>query len=161
EASPVQVKNDPPPIFHSTAPAILLMVQGQTVFAPIEKTDLQFVVNTNWDLFYEKSKKHYYLLAGSAWMTSTDFQGPWTQTMQLPKDMSKLPTGQNFDDVKKMVPPPPPSGTVPKVFFSAVPAELLQFKGQPVYSKISGTQLLYATNTDNEVFVDNAQQEYY
>jgi hypothetical protein len=57
QAKTVAVKNDPPQIFYSTSPAILLTTQGEPVLAPIEKTDLQFVVNTNWDLFFDKSQK--------------------------------------------------------------------------------------------------------
>jgi hypothetical protein len=57
QAPAIQLKNDPPQIFYSTAPAILLLVQGDPVLAPIAKTDLQFIVNTNWDLFFDKSKK--------------------------------------------------------------------------------------------------------
>ena len=161
ESQPVPVRNDPPQIFYSAQPAVLLMVQGDPVLAPIQKTDLQFVVNTNWDLFFEKSKKHYFLLANKTWLTAQDLKGPWTQTQTLPKDMAKLPAGENFDDVKKMVPPPPPSGAVPQVFFSSTAAELILFRGAPVYSRIPGTQLLYVSNTDNDVFVDDAKKQYY
>jgi hypothetical protein len=158
---PVEVKNDPPPIFYSTKPAVLLIVQGDPVLAPIEKTDLQFVVNTNWDLFFDKSKKRYYLLANNAWLTAQDIKGPWSPTQTLPKDMAKLPAGQNFDEVKKFVPPPPPSGAVPQVFFSAMPAELILFRGAAVYSRIPGTQLLYVTNSDNDIFLDDSEVQYY
>jgi hypothetical protein len=153
QAEAVPVKNDPPQIFYSAGAAVLLMVQGEPVLAPIEHTDLQFVVNTNWDLFFDKKKKDYFMLSGSIWFTAGDLKGPWTQTFELPKDMAKLPAGQNFDDVKKMVPPPPPAGKVPQVFFSSVPAELIVLKGAPVYTKIAGTGLLYAANTDNDLFV--------
>ncbi len=161
EAKPVAVKNDPPQIFYSATPAILLALQGEPVLAPIEKTDLQFVVNTNWDLFFEKSKKSYYLLAEGIWLTAQNLQGPWTPTRALPKDMSKLPAGQNFDDVKKSVPPPPRSGTVPQVFYSNAPAELILLRGAPVYSRIPKTHLLYVANTENDIFLDDAQQRYY
>jgi hypothetical protein len=161
QAKPVAVKNEPPQIFYSTNPAVLLLVQGEPVLAPIEKTDLQFVVNTNWDLFFDKKQKHYYLLKDRMWLTAQDLKGPWTPTIALPKDMAKLPAGQNFDDVKKTVPPPPPSGTVPQVFFSTVPAELILFNGAPVYSRISGTRLLYVANTENDIFLEDAEQQYY
>lgn len=161
DAKGVAVKNDPPQIFYSATPAVLLMVEGDPVLAPIEKTDMEFVVNTNWDLFQEKKKKQYYLLIDNAWFTATALKGPWTQTQSLPKDMKKLPSGQNFDDVKKLVPPPPPSGASPVIFFSSVPAELIVTKGPPVYSPISGTRLLYISNSDNDLFVDNATKEYY
>jgi len=112
------LKNDPPQIFYSASPAILLMVEGQPVLSPIEKTDLQFVVNTNWDLFFEKSKGDYYLLDNNLWLTSKNLGGPWVITKTLPKDMVKLPVGQNFNDVKKFVPPAATSHNPKTVGFS-------------------------------------------
>jgi hypothetical protein len=95
------------------------------------------------------------------WLTAQDLKGSWTQTRTLPKDMAKLPAGEHFDDAKKMVPAPPPAGAVPVVFFSTTPAEIIATRGAPVYSKIPGTQLLYATNTDGDLFVDSREQQYY
>jgi hypothetical protein len=161
DAKPVEVNNAPPQIFYSASPAVVLMVQGEPVLAPIEKTDLQFVVNTNWDLFFEKGSKRYYLLVDRNWFTAQELKGPWSPTQKLPKDMAKLPAGQNFDDVKKVVPPPPPSGAIPQIFFSSTPAELILLKGAPVYSRIKGTHLLYVANTENDLFLDDAQQQYY
>jgi hypothetical protein len=157
----VELKNDPPAIFYSGKPAVLLMVEKDPVLVPIEKLNVEFVVNTNWDLFYDKKKKDYYLLLNTGWMNAKDLNGPWAPIQTLPKDMSKLPAGQNFDDVKKMVPPPPPSGTVPKVFFSKVPAELILLKGAPVYTRVKGTTLLYIANTDNNVFLNDKTNLYY
>ncbi len=159
-ARPVTLKNDPPKIFYSASPAILLIVDGDPVFAPIEKTSIQYVVNTNWDLFQDKNTKQYYLLTNDIWLTSKNLQGSWTYTSTLPKDMSALPAGQNFDDVKKMI-PPPPSTNVPEIYYSNAPAELLLTQGTPVFSKIQGTQLLYVSNTDDDIFIDQADNNYY
>lgn len=161
EATPVAVKTDPPEIFYSTKPAILLMVDGKPVLAPIEKTKLQFVVNTNWNLIYDKSKKTYYLAYQKGWLKAKDLKGPWQPTQELPKDMEKLPADQMWGEVKKMVPAPAPSGAVPQVFFSSLPAELILTNGAPVYSKIPGTQLLYVSNTENDVFLDNSTKQLY
>jgi len=51
-----------PTIFASTTPAIVLMVDGKPVLVPIEGTNLKYVVNTNWDLFYDGTE--YFLLSG-------------------------------------------------------------------------------------------------
>lgn len=155
------LKNDPPHIFYSASTAILLMVHGQPVLSPIEKTDLQFVVNTNWDLFFEKSKGDYYLLDNNLWLTSKNLGGPWVITKTLPKEMAKLPAGQNFDDVKRFVPPAATTSTAPRVFYSQTPAELLLLRGAPVYTRIQGTRLLYVANTDNDVFLDDVGKQYY
>ncbi len=156
----VPVKNDPPKIFYSASPAILLIVDGEPVFSPIEKTGMQFVVNTNWDLFFEKSTKKYFLLVNDVWLTATKLPGPWTQTRTLPKDMSSLPSGQNFDDVKQQI-PPHTATDVPDVYYSDVPAELILTEGTPVFSKIPGTGLLYVSNSDDDLFIDETQNQYY
>jgi hypothetical protein len=159
-ARAVALKNEPPTIFYSASPAILLLVDGEPVFAPIDKTNLEFVVNTNWDLFRDKSDQAYFLLGPSGWLTSKALNGPWTATTKLPDDFTKLPDGENFDDVKKAI-PARASGAAPQVFFSKGPAELLLLRGSPVYSRISGTQLLYVTNTDNDIFVDNTTRQFF
>lgn len=156
----VAVKNDPPTIFYSSNPAILLLVQGEPVLAPIEKTDLSFVVNTNWDLFFDKASNAYYLLVENVWLTAKTLDGKWTKTTSLPKGMSSLPAGQNFDEVKKMVPAPTVNAAI-QVFYSNKPAELISINGTPKYVKIPGTQLLYIDNTDNDVFADEKDGQYY
>jgi hypothetical protein len=157
----VPINNDPPKIFYSATPAILLIVDGKPVLVPIEKTKIQYVVNSNWDLFFDLSKSDYYLLANKTWLKAKDIKGPWTQTLTLPKEMDKLPNGQNFDDVKKTIPAVSTSEVTPQVYFSDKPAELILLKGSPVYSKIPNTQLLYVTNTGNDLFVNAADKQFY
>jgi hypothetical protein len=160
-ATPVAVRNDPPAIFYSAKPGILLIVEGDVVLNPIQGTSLASVVNTNWDLFQEKSTKRYYLMYSTGWLTANELKGPWTTTQTVPPDMAKLPAGDNWDPVKKMVPPPPPSGAVPEVFYSTVPAELISLRGAPAYSPIPQTQLLYVTNTNNDLFLHNGERLFY
>jgi hypothetical protein len=157
------VKNDPPKIFVSyDENAILLLVDGKVVRAPIEKTNLEFVVNTNWDLFFDKTSSKYYLLNEKTWLTAASLEGPWSVTTKLPADLSKIPDQPNWADVKKAIPPSASAGgTVPKVFYSNEPAEIITFKGKPVYAQIPNTQLSYATNTESNVFLQNRENQYY
>jgi hypothetical protein len=158
-----QLKNDPPKIFVSHGPAILVLLDGKPVRAPIKDTKLESVVNANWPLFYDKSGSKYYLLADKQWLAASDLQQEWTLAKVLPKDMSKLLKDPNWADLKGTIPPPQSTGpaTPPQVFYSDTPAEVIVFKGQPVYSKIPGTQLVFATNTDSDVFVDSSNNAYY
>ena len=94
----------PPLIFVSTTPAILLFVEGKPVLASVPETTLQYVVNTNWDLFFDNSE--YFLLDGKTWIKSKDLAGPWAGTSKLPADFAKIPKGQNWDEVLKAVPAP-------------------------------------------------------
>ncbi|MGB8839333.1 MAG: hypothetical protein WCC67_21480 [Candidatus Acidiferrales bacterium] len=155
------VKNDPPKIFVSYQNAILLLVEGEPVRVPIEKSSLEFVVNTNWGLFFDKSAAKYYLLNEKQWLTASELEGPWTATTKLPAEMSKLPDQPNWEDVKKAIPPAAATGSVPKVFYSTTPAEIISFKGQPKYAKIPGTQLSYATNTESNLFLQDGENQYY
>ena len=155
------VKNDPPRIFVSYQNSILLLVEGEPVRVPIEKSNLEFVVNTNWGLFFDKSASKFYLLNEKQWLTSAALEGPWTTTTRLPREMSNLPDQPNWADVKKAIPPAATTGGTPKVFYSTTPAEIISFKGQPKYAKIPGTQLSYATNTESNLFLQSGEDQYY
>ena len=60
--------------------------------------------------------------------------------------------------------PPPsrrsPTG-VPAVYVTEVPTELIVFKGQPNLVPITGTPLLWATNSATDVVVDTSNNAYY
>jgi hypothetical protein len=157
--SAAAVSTQAPTIFASTSPAIVLMVDGKPVLVPIEGTKLQYVVNTNWDLFYDGSE--YFLLSGKTWLKSKEPAGPWAATSKLPAEMAKLPMGQNWDGVLKQVPPTAGAPPAPKVFFTERPSELIVFRGVPVYSPIPGTSLSYATNTDDSVFFHRPDNQVY
>lgn len=155
----IAAETQAPTIFVSTTPAILLMVEGKPVLAPIQGSTLEYLVNTNWDLFYDQSD--YYLLNGNVWLKAKELNGPWTVTTKLPAEMSKLPADQNWAEVRKAIPPTTVSASAPKVWFTDRPAELILFKDKPVYAKIPGTNLLYAANTETNVFMNEPDKELY
>ena len=158
----VDLKNDPPFIFVSYSPAILLGVDGEPVLSDISKTDLKYVVNTTWPLFFDKSQSQYYLLVNNIWLSASDLHGPWVRVTKLSKEFSKLPDSGRFADVKRMVPAPQVANPIiPQIFYSTVPAEVVLFDGRPNYTEIPGTQLVYANNTDSPVFVYSPTQTYY
>lgn len=158
----VPVRNEPPEIFVSNGPALLLQVDGQPVLADIKDTKLQFVVNTSWPLFLNASQSTYYLFTGKQWLAAASMNGPWAITATLPKDMSKLAKDPQWSGLAKAITPPATSGgAAPTVFYTNNPAEVILFEGQPVYSRIAGTQLVYATNTDADLFVHLPTRQYY
>ena len=157
-----EVQNNPPTIFISMKPAILLMVNGAPTTAPIANSNIQFIVNANWPLFVEQGKSTYYLFDGKGWLTCASLQGTWTPTTQLPKQMSKVPENSNFTSLKGFIPPPPGSAaSFPQVYYSGTPAEIIVFGGQPQWTTIPGTQLAYASNTDSTVFKYTPTGAYY
>jgi len=162
EPPAVPVKNDPPTVFVSEGPAILLLVEGKPVLSDIKKTKLQTVVNSNWPLFFDKKTSKYFIFTGQLWATAPDLEANWGPVEKLPKDMDKVAADPNFADLKKFIPPPAGGPTqLPRIFYSNTPADLILFKGQAVYSAIPSTQLVYATNTESDVFVYSPTKSFY
>ncbi len=158
----VQLNNDPPKIFVGYRPSILLSVDGEPALSEVPKTNLKFVVNTQWPLFFDSENSSYYIPVGQQWLTTNSLNGQWTPTKKLPQDMSKVAQDKEWSTLKKIIPPPAQSGGVtPAVFYSDKPAEVILFDGQPVYAQIPETQLTYATNTNSVVFVFTPTQQFY
>ena len=158
----VPVKNDPPAIFISDGPAILLAVDGEPSLAEVPKTRMQFVVNTTWPLFFDKTTSSYYLLIDQRWMTANRLEGPWSPTAKLPEDMSKVANDPQWTALKKVIPPRAVSdGALPRVFYSNRPAEIIVFDGKADYVPIEGTQLIYATNASGYLFYHTATKQYF
>jgi hypothetical protein len=154
------LSSNPPKIFVTTEPAILLLVDGESVRAPIPQTSIEVIVNANWDLFFDKSRRQYYLSQAPLWLQAPALNGPWTIAKSLPQDMAKLP--DEWADVKKTIPPSPPANAkAPKVFHSDTAAELIAFDGTPQWKAIQGTNLAYAANTDSDLFIDYSTNRLY
>jgi hypothetical protein len=159
----VEVKNDPPQIFVSYTPAILLQIDGEPVRRKVKDSDLEFVVNANFPVFAKEKKTEYYLLVGNQWLTAKGFDGQWVPAKELPKDLKKIAKDPFFKEMAASIPTTitPSSAPVPQVFYSSTPAEVLLFDGQPVYAKVPTTDLVYATNTDSDIFVYSPSKTYY
>ena len=148
------IKGDPPKIFFSQTPALLVNIDGEPIWSPIPNNDLKFAVNTNWDLFLHEPTKTYYLLNGQSWLSTTDLAGAWTGVSKLPASFSGLPGDQNFKDARAAVPGKSVSAKDrPAVFVSFEPAEMILLRGVPNYLLVQGTKdLLWVSNTDSDVF---------
>lgn len=157
-----QLNNEPPKIFVGYRPSILLSVNGDPVLSEIPNTNLKFVVNTQWPLFFEQGNSAYYVAVGQQWLTASSLDGQWSATKKLPPDFSKVPQDKQWSALKRFIPPTAnPKGVTPAVFYSDKPAEVILFDGQPAYAQIPDTQLEYATNTNSVVFVYKPAQQFY
>ena len=148
------VKADPPPIFFSKTPAILVNLDGDAIWSPIRDNDLQYAVNTNWDYFQHQPTKTYYLRSQGAWLTTTDPKGTWTAAGKLPDSFAKLPADDNWKEVKAALPGQKLTAKeLPRVFTSNTPSELILLTGEPSYVAVSNTSsLLWVSNTEADVF---------
>jgi hypothetical protein len=147
------VKADPPTVFYSTKAAVLVNIDGDPVWSPIENNDLRFAVNTNWDLFEHGPTKTFYLRHDKIWMKASDIKGPWSSSGALPPSFGKLPADENWKEVKAAVPAKSVAASaLPTVFVSTAPAELILLRGAPQYAGVTGTKLLWIRNTDSDLF---------
>ena len=159
--SPLNIKNadgikaDPPKIFSAPAPALLVNIDGEPAWSPIEGLDLRYAVNTNWDLFEHTASKLFYLRDEGSWLQAPAVTGPWTAVAgALPASFSKLPIDDNWKEVKAALPGKKLTGAaIPKVFVSMEPAELIELEGAARYQKVAGsTTLLWVDNTEADLF---------
>ena len=82
------VKSDPPVIFYSTSPAVLVNLDGDPIWSPIKDNDLRFAVNTNWDLF--EYRAHQDVLPPqrqAAGCRRSDIKGPWKAGRQTARQL--------------------------------------------------------------------------
>ena len=145
------IKADPPNIFFSKVPAVMVNVDGDPIWSPIKENDLKYAVNTNWDLFQHVPSNTYYLRNNDGWLKATDVKGTWSAAGALPGSFTKLPAEDNWKDVKANLPGKPVKAA-PKVFVSFTPGELILLTGEPNYQLVQGTSLLWVSNTESDVF---------
>ncbi|NWK56555.1 hypothetical protein HW115_13115 [Verrucomicrobiaceae bacterium N1E253] len=159
----IKVNLDPPPIFYSEEPAIMVTFMGEPDFKAIDpKTNkVLFALNTNWDLLMDVESSTYYLLIEDGWIKTQDIlKGPWSVVDSLPASFSKLPDDENWSDVRAAL-KAEPFEAVPKVFVSKQPGELIETEGKPNMTPISGTKLLFISNTESDVFFLSSDSYYY
>lgn len=157
----VAVNNEPPAIFSASRPASLLVFDGAPVLAPIGKTGLSYVVNTNWNVFRDRDT--WYFLNNGIWLAAAAATGPYKPVGRLPAAFSALPETADFADIRRYVPAHPPKSAdlVPTVFASTQPAEIIVTAGPPKFVPVPGTGLQRVENTESTLFFDPAQGRFY
>ena len=164
-------KNDPPRILFSTIPAILILIDGEPKYQPVPGATYARVVNTPPLLLKDGSGTHYLRLF-DGWMTAKAVTGPWSVANTMPggeldklmESVSKTGTVDLLAFVDPKDPKSRPSlakGPVPAIVVASEPTELIVTQGEPNYSPLDGTQLLYASNTTGHVFKSLADQRTY
>jgi hypothetical protein len=147
------IKADPPQIFFSKKPSVLVNIDGEPIWSPIKENDLKYAVNTNWDLFQHTPTNTLYLRNDDTWLKASAVTGPWSPAGKLPESFKKLPPDENWKDVKANLPGKAiEASKVPIVFVASKPAELILLTGEPNYLLVTGTSLLWVSNTESDVF---------
>jgi hypothetical protein len=157
----IQTSMESPPILVSTQPAVLVMIDGKPVPLDIEKTNLQKIVNTNWDLFFDKKNGQFYLRDGRSWLTAKSLQDSWKPVTKAIKEFTKLPATAEYQDVKVAAASPQKPSSAPLVLVADKPTELIWLSGEPVMEPVAGTRLMWVSNTESDLFYDIEERYFY
>ena len=166
----VDVKNDPPKIIVATKPSVQVLIDGSPQLREVQGTKLQRVINTRSIILFEEDKKLYFLRVEDWWLQSKELVGPWSYAKKLPDDMKKaeefIVSHNQAQDPEgtenKQQPSLKESGkksNIPDVIVLYGPGELIEIKGEPKFSPISGTGVEYVSNTTGNLF--RLSSEYY
>jgi hypothetical protein len=166
---PVEVSNTPPAVIISYTPAILVPVDGAPVIKPLP-SDARFqrVINTRALILKGGIEQNFYIHVYDGWLWANSISGPWSQPLRTPIGMQQaadkiIKSGvvDPLDGGAKADPKPSLANGVPAIYVTQTPTELIQFKGQPDFVPITGTALLWASNTTSDVLIDTGSNAYY
>jgi hypothetical protein len=152
---------NPPQIIYANRPSTLVLIEGEPKLKENKDMGVELVMNTPFTI--AKIKDLYYLNGSGKWYSSKDINGPWKYTKSIPKALDKLDNAIMENDKKVMDKATTDSAAkiIPDIIVSTVQAELIQSNGEADFSPIKGTGLLYMTNTNNDVFMNIADQQYF
>lgn len=164
------LRSAPPKIIFSSVPAVLVYIDGTPVFAPVKGTTLSRVVNTQALLLKHASGK-LYLRVFDGYLEAGKTEGPWKVSKMPPADAQKaeaLASDVLHLDLMRGE-PDPATGAMPSlvtdrapvVYAVSEPTELIVTDGEPDYVPVTGTSLLYVSNTTANVFKNIDDQKTY
>ncbi len=144
----------PPRIVVSETPVQLLLIDQEPVRAPIDGTELQVVVNTDWDLFFHVPAADWYVINQGVWQTQSLLaSGNWRSVDELPGDFQSLAVGEDWERVRAALPPRVPDVAPPPFVVSLEPTELVVVDGAPRLQSVPDAGgLEVVANTGRDLF---------
>jgi hypothetical protein len=157
------ISNKPPKVIFVTKPSMLVLIDGDPKLQNNKDLNLEMVVNTPFTIV-KNNDGRFYLYGSKHWYVSNSATGPYDYTNgQVPdnirsveKMISKAQNNGN-DNNKNSADP----NVIPDIIVSTSPTELIQSNGEPNFTPIQGTNLLYMSNSDNDIFMDETSQQYF
>ena len=144
---------EPPAIVVSETPLKLLSIDKEPVRAKVKNTELEYVVNTNWNVFYYSPDEQWYVLNDGTWQLNNYLSdGGWTTTDKLPDDFDKLALDDHWAEVQEALPASKPTNPPVPFVISLQATELVLLDGAPRLKAINETGISYASNTKSDLF---------
>jgi hypothetical protein len=161
------LNNSPPEIIFASTPSALILIDGDPIYEKIEKTNYERVLNTPFFIVKDSKKDHYYINGGGYWYFSEDAANTWTHTTKVPSKLENIAEeamGEETEETDAIKEPSDDSEAekvIPEIILRTKPAELFQSDGEPEFSSVEGTSILYMSNTADDILMNIETQEYY
>ena len=165
----VPVQNEPPQFVFSQKAAVLVAIDGEPVWRPVENTPLMRVLNTR-ALILKDPAGRIYLHLFDGFLGAPSLSGPWTVVKNPPDaavQAAKVLAQAKVVDLMEGPPDektgkkPSLSTVVPQIITATRPTELIVTDGPPDWVPIETTMLLYLKNTTGNVFINLSDQQTY
>jgi hypothetical protein len=151
------LNNDPPEIIIRNNPAVLITIDGEPRTETIEGSDMQQVVNTPYFIAFDPQNHEYWLYGDGMWFMTTDaLKGIWRYDPNPRPDVKDLvsESGNKNTTISQGL-------AIPEIVVRTTPAELIVTDGEPDFTPIQGSGLLYVRNSESDVFMNTSNQSYY
>lgn len=153
-----QLNSHPPRIVVSSKPMELMLIDGPPTKVQIDGTGLEYVVNTNWNIFHSPEMDTWYILKDGSWLFSNMLSsGQWRSTIELPADFLTLQVSSNWRLVAAAMPPRKPETPARPFTISYEPTELVLIDGPAELEAIGEGGLQFVSNTRNDLFLFDSQ----
>ncbi len=158
------LNNAPPKVIYTTKPSILVLIDGAPKLQHNNDWGVDAVVNTPFTIV-KNNDGNFFLYGGKKWYSAPSATGPYQYTTNVPDNLRKVETAvntaNNTDAGYTTDAAAAQTNDVSDIIVSTEPAELVQSNGPANFTSIQGTDLLYMSNSDNDVFMDTNTQLYY
>ncbi len=159
------LNNKTPVIYYAARPSILVTIDGSPKLKLNKDWGVEAVVNTPFTIV-KNNDGYFYLYGANHWYQAASATGPYRaagdnypanlkQIADAVNNANNSEPGYSADSVSSG------GNVISDIIVSTQPAELVQSKGDPVFTSIEGTNLQYVSNSDNDIFVDQTSQQYY
>ena len=153
-----KLNNTPPDIYFRTKYSVMVSIDGKPILKDIEGENFQYVLNTPF-FIVKDSKGIYYIKGGKFWYKSHEISTAYAETKKAPSNIEKFAKenvqDNGSDSISKTI------TEVPELIVVTKPSELILSDGEPDYATIEGTNLLFVSNSENDIIMDINSQNHY
>lgn len=155
-----QISNTPPKVLYSNTPSILVLIDGAPKLQRNSEWGVDAVVNTPFTII-KNNDGRFYLYGGKHWYAASSATGPYALTTQVSQNLNKIAQQVNDASKDNGTEKETDENTMYKIVVSTEPAELIQSNGEANFAPVAGTELLYVSNSEDDIFMDTQSQQYY